>query len=67
MQQGQVFELNKRAFDGSLAEFAHPTADDSTADTRVPGGEPSLTRPRGCCSRLLSDLLRACSVRQQRD
>ena len=65
MQQGQVFELKKRAVDGSpVAEFVHPAADDSTADTRVPDGEPSLTRHAGFCSRLLPDLLRACSVRQ---
>jgi hypothetical protein len=68
MQQGQVFELKKRAVDGSpVAEFVHPAADDSTADTRVSDGELSLTHPTGCCSRLFPDLLRACSVRQQRD
>jgi hypothetical protein len=50
MQQGQVFELKKRAVDGSpVAEFVHPTTDGSTADTRVSDGEPGLTRPTGCC------------------
>jgi hypothetical protein len=46
MQQGQVFELKKSAVAGSpVAEFVHPTADDSTADTCVPDGEPSVTHP----------------------